>query len=103
MSAVAANVVRAAFEFTFTAEGDWKAKDLAEQFLRERGFAYGPTQGHDPRAIMFGDYLVSKWRNLTRADIAANHGVMLGVLRTGPITVVIYSTAPEAARAAVAP
>lgn len=89
------------YEFTFVADGDFAATRLAEQFLRERGFSFGPTQGPDPRAVMFGDYLVAKWRNLTRADKAANHGVMLGRPRTGPITVIVYSTAPAAAVAAM--
>lgn len=92
---------RPAFERTFTAAGPFAATREAEQFLRERGFSFGPTQGPDPRAIMHGDYLVSKWRNLTRADIAANHGCMFGRPRTGPITVIVYSAAPIEAREAV--
>lgn len=97
----ASRAPQAVFHREFTDKGDFLAMHAAERFLDERGFSFGPTQGHDPRAIMFGDYLVSKWGNLSRQNIADNHGVMFGVPRTGPITVVIYSTAPKAARAAV--
>jgi len=89
------------FSITFAAEGTWAAVSEAERFLADRGFSVGAMQGPAPRAIMYGDYLISKWRNLRPADIAENHGVMVGNMRNGPVTITIYSRATEA-RAAIA-
>jgi hypothetical protein len=55
-----------------------------------------------PRGIMFGNYDVSKWRNLSKRDRADLHGVMTtatGSMREGPVTVRIFESAsPEAKR-----
>ena len=85
---------RVAYSQSFNASGDFEATRAAEAFLRGRGFSFGPTQGGERRAIMFGDVQVAKWRNLRVEDIEANHGVITGPPRHGPITVTIYKTAP---------
>lgn len=77
---------------TFTQQGEYEACHAAERFLQERGFSVGIMQGPSPRAIMLGDYQIAKWRNLSREDIAKNHGAMTGNMRTGPITIVIYGS-----------
>jgi hypothetical protein len=52
----------------------------------------GQMQGTFPRGLLFGDYLISKWRGMNKAEISALHGVMDGDMRNGPVTVTIKAT-----------
>lgn len=82
----------------FNEPGDFRAMHAAERFLRKHGFSIGQVQGPAPRAIMFGRYdFIAKWRNLTLAEQEASHGQMTGSMRNGPVTVMIFDRAPEAA------
>jgi len=47
----------------------------AERALAKAGFSLGTNQRSDPRGIMFGDWNISKWRNLSAADRRDLHGV----------------------------
>lgn len=83
---------------TFTGPNDFDAVYEAETWLKSRGFAYGSMQRDSPRGIMFGDFDISKWRNLNKADIKALHGVMRGDMRHGPVIVELFETAPVTAQ-----
>lgn len=88
----------------FTGAGDFTAMGAAESWLQSRGFSVGSTCRGHPRAILFGDYSIAKWRNLNGEEILALHGVMRGnhrgEMRLGPITVELFESAPPRAIAA---
>jgi len=46
----------------------------AQRALIEAGFSIGATQRSDPRGIIFGDFKIEKWRNLSTRDKAILHG-----------------------------
>lgn len=80
------------------AEGDFAACLIAERFLTKAGFSVGRMQRGDPRGIMLGEYDIQKWRNLSARDRKGLHGVLVGNMREGPITIQIYPHAPHAAK-----
>src|SRR3546814_4922095 len=65
------------------------------------GFAIGASQVGSPVGLMFGHYIVSKWRNLNQQQSAELHGIVEGDRRTGPLLVTIYDDAPREAREAL--
>lgn len=85
---------------TFDRKGTFNALHDAEKFLRDRGFSLGSSQADGPQGIMFGDYAISKWRNMGKAEISALHGVMRGDGREGPLTIFLLDHAPDEAKAA---
>jgi hypothetical protein len=87
---------------TFSAEGDFDANTEAEDFLRTAGFSVGSMQRGAPRGIMFGECDISKWRNLRETEIQTLHGEMRAhrSFREGPITVIIFESAPQEAKRA---
>ncbi|HEX8610206.1 MAG TPA: hypothetical protein VF800_02875 [Telluria sp.] len=72
---------------TFNNQGEFAASRAAEEWLRERGFSFGPSQADGPQAIWHGDCYVSKWRNLNAKDKREMHAVMDGDGRNGPIKI----------------
>jgi hypothetical protein len=90
------------FTMTFDSAEDFEAQERAVSWLGKRGFSVGTMQRTDPRGIMFGEYDIEKWRNLSWHDRACLHGQMLNGGRRGPVTIEIYDIAPPEARAALA-
>lgn len=87
---------------TFSNIGAFAASLAAEQYLRERGFSIGFTEGNAPRGVRFGDCTIAKWRNLSERDKQNMHGAMSGNPRNGPVTVDLFESAPTAAIGAFA-
>lgn len=85
---------------TFDRKGTFNAAHDAEKFLRDRGFSLGSSQADGPQGILFGDYAISKWRNMSSAEIKQLHGVMRGDGREGPLTIYLHDHAPDEAKAA---
>lgn len=85
---------------TFSESGVFKANWAAEKYLTERGFSVGSSQGQERRGILYGEYQISKWRGMNRAEIAALHGVMRGDGRNGPVYIDLYDHAPAEAQEA---
>lgn len=85
---------------TFNEQGDFSANYAAEKWLKERGFSHGRMQGKDPRGILFGDFDIQKWRNLSKNDIKELHGIMRGDMRHGPVFVELFESAPVEAQEA---
>jgi hypothetical protein len=81
---------RKAETIVFDQPGDWVAVRAAESWCIDRGISVGRMQGHSPRGLLFGDYDIQKWRNLSPLDIDMLHGTMTGNMRNGPITVTIW-------------
>ncbi len=87
-------IKRFAFQRKFTEAGDWAALDAATAFLVEHGFSVGRMQARSPRGILFGDFDIQKWRNLSRTEREELHGEMIGG-RGGPVSVFIFEDCPE--------
>jgi hypothetical protein len=85
----------ARFAITFAGLGDFEATRAAEKALGARGFAIGPMQRGAPRAVMFGDYQVAKWRNLSRDERRETHASLTGDGRNGPLIFRLLSAAPD--------
>lgn len=87
------------FMARLTDAGDFAAVRRAEQLLQAHGFSVGVTQRGSSRGIMFGDYIIQKWRNLNVAERAALHGILDGD-RSSHAQIEIWDPAPlEAVRA----
>lgn len=75
---------------TFTESGPWAAKDAAEAWCANHGISVGFMQGQAPRGLLYGDFLISKWRNMSKREIAVLDGRMTGDMRNGPVVVEMY-------------
>jgi len=100
---------RAVFRRTFDGRPgvDFSALNDALEFLTARGFSVGPgcqdaMGGDKPHGVMFGQWKIAKWRDLSPEDQAQLHGTLSGQRRKGPVRVAIFFTAPAFAIAAVA-
>ena len=89
------------FMARLTDAGDFAAVRRAEQLLQAHGFSVGVTQRGSSRGIMFGDYIIQKWRNLNVAERAALHGILDGD-RSSDAQIEIWDPAPLEAVAALA-
>lgn len=75
-----------AFVQEFTAEGDFAALYEAQDWLSAHGYSYGSLCSPDPVAIMRGNFVIAKWRNLTQKERAESDGTMTAFsFRTGPV------------------
>src|SRR6266404_4704576 len=83
---------------TFDQTGDFQASYAAERYLTDRGFAVGSMQRDAMRGILFGNFIISKWRGMNKAEISALHGVMRGDGRNGPVYADLFDSAPAAAK-----
>lgn len=79
----------------------FSALNEACTFLAERGFSVGPTCVGSPQGVMFGNWHIAKWHNLTLQERADLHGIVTGDRRNGPISVSIFANAPALAMAAL--
>ena len=77
--------------------GDFSDFDAAMEHLESCGFSVGSMQRDDPIGIMFGDFCIAKWRNLSLKDRGELHGTITGDKRNGPVVVTLWATAPQAA------
>lgn len=76
----------------FTGTKDFEALDKARLWLKENGYSYGPLQADAPTGILFGSFEISKWRGMSKSEVAELDGTMNApgrTYRTGPVTVVI--------------
>lgn len=84
----------------FKQTGTFVALDAARCWLKDCGFSVGPSQADGPCAIWYGDYLISKWRNLSAAEKRQVHAIMEGNLREGPVRIKLMPAATPDAIAA---
>lgn len=72
---------------TFTRDGDFAALYAAQNWCDENGISYGSLCGDAPVGLLYGDWAIAKWRNLTPAERAQLDGRMEGDFRHGPVTI----------------
>lgn len=85
----------------FEQQGTFQAVYAAEDWLRARGFSWGPSSVDGPQAIWHGDCTISKWRNLSPKERSECDAIMHGG-REGPVTITLQRAATPEARAAFA-
>lgn len=73
-------------EVRFTQTETWAAARAAEEWCRERGVSYGPSDRTNTRALMVGDWHIAKWHNLSPKERRESHGTITGDHRNGPLT-----------------
>lgn len=87
------------FMARLTDRGDFVAARRAVHLLHDHGFSVGVMQRGSFRGILFGDYVIQKWRNLDVAARRALHGTLEGD-RSSDAVMEIWDPAPlEAVRA----
>ena len=74
---------------TFNQAGDFAASRAAEAWCEARGISVGRTERGRPRGLLYGDFDISKWHNMSKAEIAALDGLMTGDMRNGPVHIEI--------------
>ncbi len=74
---------------TFSEPGDFQAVYAAERWCAENGYSVGPGCAGSPRGLLRGEWLIAKWRSLTKQERAALHGQMTGDMRNGPVTITL--------------
>jgi hypothetical protein len=77
------------FVKVFEGTEDFKAQHAAEKWCRDNGISYGDTCAMAPQALLFGNYSIAKWRNLTAKERNQVHGVIEDSRREGSVTVKI--------------
>lgn len=75
------------FRKTFEAPGTFDAWHAARKWLEESGYSCSDTSAMHPVAVLKGDWLIAKWKNLTHKEIEALDGRVYGDFRNGPVTV----------------
>lgn len=66
---------------------DFQACYDAERWCEERGIAVGAMEHGQPRGLLLGPYLISKWRNLSGPERRTLDGTMTGDMRHGPVAI----------------
>lgn len=85
----------------FNNAGQFAALREATALLVKAGFSVGPTQRGAPAAVMFGDYLIAKWKNLNGLQRRETHATLTGDNRNGPLTIRLLPAAPPEAHDAL--
>ena len=85
------------FFTSFEDAPDFAAYDRAKSLMLRAGFSVGAMQAGAPTACMFGDFKVSKWRNLRLDERHETHAVIEGSFRHGPVRIRLLPAAPDAA------
>jgi activating signal cointegrator 1 len=60
----------------FARLGPHQSTYAAERWLTERGISYAPSSARGPAAIMFGNWNIAKWHNLTSKQQRQVHGTL---------------------------
>lgn len=95
MSGPTFRVIPGLFCIVFDRAGTFAALNDARAFLKGAGFSLGPSQRGAPIACMFGDYIVSKWHNLSHDERRETHATLTGDGREGPLTFRLLPAAPD--------
>jgi len=73
----------------FNQLGTFAATYAAEAWCREHSISVGASEQGKPRGLLRGDWVVSKWHNMTQQERAALDGRMTGDMRDGPVFIEI--------------
>lgn len=71
----------------FNRNGDFQALYAAQEWLSSHGVSYGSLCGDEPVGLLYGNWAICKWRNLTPTEQKQLDGRMEGDFRHGPVTI----------------
>lgn len=71
----------------FNQQGTFEALYAAWAWCTANGISYGSTDITNTIGLLYGDYHIAKWKNLTKAERLACDGTMTGDFRHGPVTI----------------
>jgi hypothetical protein len=76
-------------KIVFESGTSFQAYYAAEQWCRDNGISLGSMERGNPIGLMRGDFYISKWSNMTKAEQAACHGTMTAKngFRDGPVVI----------------
>lgn len=77
-------------QHTFSGAETFGALNMAQSWLDDEGYSYGPPSRDHIIAVYHDDSIVSKWYNLSSEDKEAVDGVIVGDLRDGSVRVVLF-------------
>ena len=83
------------FTKTFSETGTFQALYAAEAWLAANCYSVGPTCREMPSGILKGDFVIAKWKNLTKKEIEQLDGCLQGDKRDGPIIVSLKESPPN--------
>jgi len=78
----------------FTDLGTWSGFNAAKAWLKENGYSYGSTShGSHPMGFIHANEwpYTQKWHNMSKDEQKSVHGVMIGDIREGPVTLLFFS------------
>lgn len=78
----------------FDQAGDFNAVAAAEAWCAARGLSVGRMERGQPRGLLFGDFDIQKWHNLSAVERRALSGRMTGDMRNGPVVVEVRGCGP---------
>lgn len=92
-------------KIVFKGGAEFAALDAARRWCRENDVAMGGMQGPSPIGLCWGadKHVISKWRNMTRAEQNALDGRLLGDKRHGPLTLVIRARQDHSTHSTTSP
>ena len=64
------------FEYDPNNDDEWNALESARTWLKENGYSYAPMCGPEPIGILFGDFEIAKWRNLSTVERKELDGII---------------------------
>ena len=76
-------------QMKFDQKGDFAANTAAERWCEDNGISYGSMCRDLPRGLMYGEWDIAKWRNLSASEQKQLHGRMTGDMRNGPVFIEI--------------
>jgi hypothetical protein len=79
------------FTKTFSESGAFQALYAAEKWLAQNGYSFGPSCAMHPMPVLKGDFIIAKWKNLTKKEVAQLDGKVEGNMREGPVRIVLKS------------
>ncbi len=75
---------------TFDQKGDFSAIGAARNWCQENGYSCGSMCRNLPIGLLKGDWVIAKWRNLTKKEISQLNGRITSAdFREGPVSVII--------------
>jgi hypothetical protein len=80
-------------EIVFDQKGDFEAINAARQWCTDHNVSVGSMQRDDPMGLLYGDYDIQKWRNLSKQEIKELDGTITGDKRNGPVKIQIKDLA----------
>lgn len=82
---------------------EFPSDQAAEDALSRAGCSLGRQQRDAPRGILYGDFDIQKWKNLSTDDRAALHGVYRRLqYAPGPVEVTLSRQCPVSVKKVVA-